>query len=210
MDPPTPASRSLRARWGAATHTQRLGAVAIIAALCGLVVFLGREERNRQMNMLRAQFHLPPGIEVVAFKPGKRLNRNRMQAAVRFSEPAFQTYVAEIDDARIWRPVPLVGPGMPTIAPPSREALRWRRERPPLYNGEDGMPDWGIFRDEAPAAVLNGLYFCFAIVPVTGGSAAGGVEARAESCWDRDPRAEPLSLVEGVLDLDRRTLHMSL
>lgn len=184
-------------------------AVAIIAAIFSCALFFGWDKRNHHMDIVRAQFHLSSQIKFSEFKDGSsKLKWPLLEGTVRFSVSEYHDYVSAMDDAEVWKPTLLRYRGVSRVDQYSREALRWRSQRPPLRYGSDGLADWGIFSDEAMREITNGRYFCYAIMRNTTASTGVDAETRARSCWQLDPRDEPVAVVEGVLDVDRRTLHM--
>ncbi|QTN20109.1 hypothetical protein HZ989_03235 [Brevundimonas sp. AJA228-03] len=202
-------SSSLRARWGEATHAQRITAVAIIATLCGLILLLGRTQRDGQEKVLRDQFHLPDDVAFVVMEHGSaKLRWPRLRATAQLSDAALASYVGGLDRVEIWRPTPLHYRGVSRIDAYGPGALTWRSERPPPAYGSDGMASGGIFADPDVQAIRRGRYFCFAVLPLDPGPPPADPRHRAVPCSDLPRGTDPVAVVQGALDLDRRALHM--
>lgn len=200
---------SLVNQWRALTPGQRWGVTGTIALIVAVALILGWESRSEQRKILRQQFHLPSNMAFATFDGGSsKVRWPALQGSVQFSESAHAAYLETLNDPAIWTPDFPRYRGVTTVAETTPEALQWRDDRPPLRFGSDGMADWGIFGDESIRAIRRARFFCYAILELDTPAGEDDRKTRAVSCWQLAAEDDPVLVVEGVLDLDRRTLHM--
>jgi len=173
---------------------------AVLAVACFLAVLkMVGSPSDTEKQQLRAQFHLPAHVTLTKVY----VNRSKtkpfpaaIEGYVHFSESEFQKYVAELDDPRVWQPVPIVHGGTEFHGTYASDALTWREIR-------DSQPlSWGTLSSKQTQEARNGRQFCFALTETGSGT---GV-FHGELC--RTGSAGKSAYVKGLIDYDTRTLHM--
>ena len=155
------------------------------------------------------QFRLPASADFEYFRASTKMRRNRpdLEAIVRFTPEAFTDYFTQIDDARLWAPVPFAYDGVEIEAEYTPAAHEWTNQRP-IRAGER-RARWGGRVNEAFNAISNGRFFCLAIQNLEGERSPysdGRVVYRGAACRELARNDPVFVLLLAAIDFDTRRL----
>ena len=214
-EPPhaTATSQSLLARWLALTLWQQLIVAAAITGFVLLNVSNFYWQRNVNQDILRQHFHLPQAVEFSHFQSNNKPRRLRIAATVQFSQEQFRKYVATLNDASIWQPVPLRYDGTIITGTYSSKALRWSNIVP-IFAGEKRVHRRNFSYIE-PSAAQNLQYFCLAIQKFPEVNLANTAKETefyyvASACSQLSRQEKTVVIMEGTLDYKKYTLQMTI
>ncbi len=206
---------------------QRRWGVGIIAAFILTVMWSCQASHTEVERIFRAQFHIPDGVSFAETRYPSRGTANQLEAIVRFSKSQFADYIARLDDPRVWLPVPLDYRGLGLNPPYSPSALKWT-ELPGAPSAGNRRVRWGHLSREEIYKARNGRAFCLALRQPPGKrrsdwwyEAPKGHEHRfpletpsrldrynAVGCAELGRSERPATLIQGLIDVDTRSLHM--
>ncbi len=152
---------------------------------------------------LRGQFRLPDSVALTKIYIGRSKAKalpGDIEGFVQFTDTQFRRYVATLDDANIWRPLPIVHGGTEFYGPYSPEALLWRDMRGAIQLA------WGSLSWKQAQEVRSGRLLCFAMRGDDGGGRK--MPVHGEPCPPPNTPTVKAVYVQGLLDFDTRTLHM--
>lgn len=203
----------LRVSWRKLTRPQRLHTLSIGGAIVlGLWAYMSSVTSAHQ-RLLAEQLHLPAGATFAEFRSQRsnstKPRRERIEAIVRFSPSQFDTYVASLTDARIWRPVPFTYDGVPVTGPYSSDALRWTDAERPSFAGNRRV-QWGFISRQMEPSDSGTQHLCFAaqhVSPRTD-TPAGQAAFEIRACSEVPRTASTFVYLLAAIDVDTRSLHV--
>ncbi len=187
------------------TPRDHLTAAAVIAGLILAIWLYKSSVTAAHMEIVRQQFHLPPGIEFAEFSSLKRHKgmSERIEAIVRFSEAGFKAYLGSLNDGRIWQQEPFEYEGRQISGPYEPDALQWSRQAMRPATAGRRLVRWGHLSREMEHPNNNRLFLCYAARREADGS-AGAVEP----CTGLPQSASTAVYVLAAIDYDTRSLHV--
>ena len=159
--------------------------------------------QDAEKETLRSQFRLPPEVALTKVRVDRKKRAPfppDLEGCVVFSEAEFRDYVRTLDDPGVWKPVPLPHGGRVFAGPYSADALRWG----PLSGARQLA--WGSLSWRQAQEVRRGRLLCFAVEFL--GDEGGKAAYRGVAARELAGRQVTAVFVQGLLDEDRRTLHM--
>lgn len=203
---------AVRDHWRKLTATQKVQAVGIIGVIVVALWSIKAATTEAHQAIVLEQLRLPADTVFADFRSryrGKGM-KERIEAVVRFSDREFWEYVAKVDDAQPWQPVPFVFEKRTIAGSYDAEALRWEWTPRPAFAGAVRVR-WGHVSREQENHSTKRRTLCFAAVPIPANTTA---EAGASSTFQINacrhvPRTEyPLVYVLAALDYETKSLHV--
>ena len=171
------------------------------------------EQRDLQARaeILRQFLSLPDNITFASVQPLKSpAAAPRIAAIVRFTEPQFNSFSAQLENVPLWQQGLPSYDGAP-VAITSTENFRWRDLPLPVHAG-NRFVNWTKLSAAEIRSLRRGRALCVALQRKPGGNrnAQSSDVSRyaASDCSELAKTDRVAVIVLGALDLDTRTLHM--
>lgn len=194
-----------------ASPAQWLGLAMLVIAYFLGTYWYGQRDLNGRAELAGRFLGLPPGTRFASFQSSNSpATAPNISAIVRFSQPQFDSFVAQLDQAPPWQhgsphydgaPVELVSP----------ETIRWRDGLLPERAGSKFV-SWNNLSAEEIGRFKRGRALCIALQRKPGSFrstySSDAPRYVAKDCSEPAKTDRVSRIVLGALDFDTRTLHM--
>lgn len=181
------------------------GAILAVAGFYMILKMIGAPS-GIEKQQLRAQFHIPDNVALTKVEVNRsktKLFPADIEGVVHFAEPQFRTYLARLDDPKVWQPVPLLHGGTKFDGSYAPDALVWRD----IQGTRGGRHvSFGNLSAQQAQNARDGRELCFVLREDRSG--VGSSAFRGEACGTHGAGSSKAAYVKGLLDFDTRTLHM--
>ncbi len=200
----------------------------LVVSFFGVVIFvIPNYSDNAAKTRLRGQFHLSKNTTFLEFRRPRRASANKLEGIVQFTEAQFDDYRANLSNKNLWKPVSFGSDSVPVDGPFSYHALDWQKLPMPNFAGTRPVR-WGNLSRERVREIKHGRVFCVAHrrPPGKRKSKLGRPTPKriirhqslmtpkrlekyiAMNCTELGRSENPVGYVLGVLDFEKRMLHM--